>query len=77
MPYHDPKTILQPNSELQRNYELQRNEDGTEGDDLENHDLHVEKDMDEVAGNYTDASNISPIFITTLWMVADYCLIFF
>jgi hypothetical protein len=37
----------------------------------------VEKDMDKVAGNYTDASNISPIFITTLWMVADYCLIFF
>jgi hypothetical protein len=68
-----PTTEFRTTTELQ----LQRNEDGTEGDDLENHDLHVEKDMDEVAGNYTDASNISPIFITTLWMVADYFLIFF
>jgi hypothetical protein len=46
MPYHDPTS------------ELQRNEDGTEGEDLQNDDLHAEKDMDEVAGNYTDASNM-------------------
>ena len=56
MPYDGPPSTVQEN-----------NEDGTECDDLQvldhTSDVQVESNMDEVAGNCPDASNMFHVFI--------------